>query len=65
MKQEQIQGDDRTRWESVHECPRCGHPVRLANLDLKAVTSGVVTCARCGLTGSINIQIVVLDEPTK
>jgi transcription elongation factor Elf1 len=65
MKQKQIHGDERTRWESVHECPRCGHALGLADLDLKAVTTGAVTCVRCDLTGSINIQIVVLDEPTK
>jgi uncharacterized UBP type Zn finger protein len=65
MTPEQIQGDERTRWESVHECTRCGHSVGLADLDLKAVTTGAVTCVRCDLAGSINIQIIVRDEPTK
>ena len=63
MTPEQAQRNERTKRESVHECPRCRHSVRLADLDLKAVTTGVVTCVRCDLTGSINIQIVVQDKP--
>jgi transcription elongation factor Elf1 len=62
MNPEQLPGDDRAQWQSVHECPRCRHFIRLADLDLKAVTTGVVTCMKCGLTGSINIQIVRQEE---
>lgn len=62
MKPEQLHGDDRAQWQSVHECPRCRHFIRLADLDLKAVTTGIVTCMKCGLTGSINIQIVRQEE---
>ncbi len=65
MTPEHVQENERTRWDSVHECLRCGHFVKLADLNLKAVTTGVVTCAKCNLTGSINIQIVERDEPGK
>jgi hypothetical protein len=30
-------------WESVHVCPNCGHVINLAELDLTAITTGIVT----------------------
>ena len=45
-------------WVSVHQCPGCGHAVELAAMNLRAVTSGIITCASCGRFGSIEIKIV-------
>jgi hypothetical protein len=41
-------GEDRRHWESVHVCPRCGHVINLAELDLRAITTGIVTCPSNG-----------------
>ena len=47
-----------SQWESVHKCPKCGNFMKLDDIDLKAVTTGIVTCTNCDWTGRINIQIV-------
>jgi predicted RNA-binding Zn-ribbon protein involved in translation (DUF1610 family) len=49
---------DRQSWESVHVCPNCGQVINLAELDLKAITTGIVTCPSCDWSGQIEIQIV-------
>jgi hypothetical protein len=56
-------GDAPTReygqsWESVHVCPNCGFIINLAELDLQAVTTGIVTCPSCAWSGQIEIQVV-------
>jgi len=43
--------------ESVHICPKCGYVINLAEIDLKAITTGIVECPRCEWTGPIEIQI--------
>jgi transcription elongation factor Elf1 len=63
MESEPQPDDGPKRWDSVHKCPRCGQAFRLANLDLKAVTTGMVACLTCDWTGSINIQIVPRSGP--
>jgi len=45
-------------WESVHVCPNCGHIINLSELDMKAITTGIVTCPNCDWSGQIEIQIV-------
>jgi transcription elongation factor Elf1 len=45
-------------WESVHVCTRCGHVINLAELDLRAITTGIVTCPSCDWSGQIEIQVV-------
>ena len=45
-------------WESVHVCPNCGHVINLAELDLKAITTGIVACPNCDWSGQIEIQVV-------
>jgi hypothetical protein len=45
-------------WESVHVCPNCGNVVNLAELDLRAITTGMVTCSGCKWSGQIEIQVV-------
>jgi predicted RNA-binding Zn-ribbon protein involved in translation (DUF1610 family) len=45
-------------WESVHVCPNCGSVIHLAELDLIAMTTGIVTCPSCDWSGQIEIQII-------
>ena len=45
-------------WESVHVCPNCKHVINLAEIDLRAITTGIVSCPRCEWAGKIEIQIV-------
>jgi transcription elongation factor Elf1 len=45
-------------WESGHVCPNCGHIINLAELDMKAITTGIVTCPSCDWSGQIEIQVV-------
>jgi hypothetical protein len=35
-------GEGRQQWESVHVCPRYGHVINLEELDLRAITTGIV-----------------------
>jgi hypothetical protein len=48
----------RPNWESVHVCPGCGHVINLADLDMRAIITGIVTCPGCDWSGQIEIQIV-------
>ncbi len=45
-------------WESVHVCSNCRHVINLAELDLRAITTGIVICPKCDWSGQIEIQIV-------
>jgi predicted RNA-binding Zn-ribbon protein involved in translation (DUF1610 family) len=45
-------------WESAHVCPNCGHVINLAELDLRAITTGIGNCPSCEWSGQIEIQIV-------
>jgi transcription elongation factor Elf1 len=45
-------------WESVHVCAGCGHSINLAELDLRAVTTGIVNCPSCDWSGQIEIQVI-------
>jgi transcription elongation factor Elf1 len=49
---------DGQSWESVHVCPNCGHIVNLAELDLRAITTGIISCQSCDWSGQIEIQII-------
>src|SRR5260370_30219276 len=49
---------ERKRWESVHICPNCGHVINLAEIDLKAVTTGIASCPFCKLVSRIEIQFI-------
>jgi predicted RNA-binding Zn-ribbon protein involved in translation (DUF1610 family) len=44
-------------WESVHICPKCGHVINLADIDLKAIATEIVECPRCEWIGPIEIEI--------
>jgi hypothetical protein len=39
-------------------CPVCGLVINLAELDLRAITTGIVTCPSCDWSGQIEIQVV-------
>jgi len=45
-------------WESVHVCPNCGQVINLSELDMRAITTGIVTCPSCDWSGQIEIQVV-------
>jgi hypothetical protein len=45
-------------WQSAHVCPNCGNVIDLSELDLVAVTTGIVSCTRCDWGGRIEIQVV-------
>jgi len=45
-------------WESVHVCPNCEFEINLADIDLRAITTGIVSCPQCAWAGRIEIQIV-------
>jgi hypothetical protein len=45
-------------WESVHVCPSCSHTINLAEIDLRAITTGIVSCPHCEWSGAIAIKIV-------
>ena len=49
---------DGLSWESVHVCPSCGRVINLAELDLRAITTGIVACPSCDWSGQIEIQII-------
>jgi transcription elongation factor Elf1 len=50
--------EDGQSWESVHVCPNCGQVINLSELDMKAITTGIVTCPSCDWSGQIEIQVV-------
>ena len=50
--------EDGPSWESVHVCANCGHVINLAELDLRAITIGIVSCPSCNWSGQIEIQVV-------
>lgn len=64
MNPEQKDASVRNNWESVHVCPKCGHILNLALVDLKAITTGIVDCPKCDWSGPIEIQIVDTAEQT-
>src|SRR5258708_7123393 len=43
MSADSAHKEDGQSWESVHVCPNCGHAINLAELDLRAITTGIVT----------------------
>lgn len=51
-------------WDSVHMCPKCGGTIKVSEIDLKAIATGVIECGPCGWAGPINVQIVEATEGT-
>ena len=39
----------RPELEHTHQCRKCGFVVRGADIDLKAISTGIITCPRCEL----------------
>ncbi len=52
---------ENAQWESVHICPRCGHALNLAEIDLKTITTGIVECPKCHWEGPIEIKVSDLN----
>ena len=52
------QRDNNQQWRSATVCPKCRYVLDLEEIDLKAITTGMATCPRCGWSGYIDIQIV-------
>jgi ribosomal protein L37AE/L43A len=46
------------RWESSHVCPKCDSAINLAEIDLLAISTGIVSCPLCGWSCRIEIKIV-------
>jgi ribosomal protein L37AE/L43A len=57
--------DGDKQWESVHLCPKCGHPLDLEEMDLEAVTTGIATCPKCDWASPINLKIVQIVQEDK
>ena len=57
--------DEFRTWQSAHVCPNCRYVIGLSELDLMAVTTGIVSCPICNWAGKIDIQVVDsdLDRP--
>lgn len=49
------------RWESVHICPHCAHALNLEEIDLRAITTGIVECPKCFWQGPIQIGVIDLN----
>jgi len=45
-------------WESVHVCANCEQIINISEIDLRAITTGIVNCPTCDWSGQIEIQIV-------
>jgi ribosomal protein L37AE/L43A len=57
MSDERQKASAKVHWESVHVCPTCEHVINLAEIDLKAITTGIVACPNCDWSGPIEITI--------
>ena len=58
MSEGSARKEDGQLWESVHVCSKCGHVINLAELDLRAITTGIVSCPSCDWSGQIEIQVI-------
>lgn len=58
MTMKPANNNDEHSWESVHVCPRCCKVINLCELDMRAITTGIVICPSCEWSGQIEIQIV-------
>jgi ssDNA-binding Zn-finger/Zn-ribbon topoisomerase 1 len=55
--------EDGNTWESVHVCPNCEWVINLADIDLRTITTGIVSCPRCEWAGKVEIRIVGSSGP--
>ena len=53
------------QWESVNQCPKCGHPVNLGEIDLRAISTGMIVCPNCEWSGPVHIEIVERKSPVE
>ncbi len=45
-----------------HVCIHCGSAFRREEFEGRAVTSGILPCAKCGVKGPLNIEIRETDK---
>lgn len=50
------------RWEHTHQCRKCGHVIRIDDIDPKVITTGVVTCPKCEMSGPVNVKILQIKR---
>jgi hypothetical protein len=53
------------QWESVHECLKCGHVVKLGEIDLRVISTGMIACPNCEWSGPVRIEIVERKSPAE
>ncbi len=46
-----------------HQCPHCRYTIPLQDMDLKAITTGIIRCPSCRRSGQIEIKIVERTSP--
>jgi hypothetical protein len=52
----------RNRLEHAHRCCACEYIVWSDEIDMIAIATGVITCPKCGTSGSINLQILKYND---
>jgi ssDNA-binding Zn-finger/Zn-ribbon topoisomerase 1 len=62
MKSHTPEPSEKSEWKSVHKCPKCGHELSLAKLNLYETTTGIVTCPKCKWSGQVDLRIVPRTE---
>lgn len=50
------------RWEHTHQCRKCGHVVRIDDIDRRMIAMGVITCPKCESAGPINVAIIQMKS---
>jgi hypothetical protein len=53
------------KWESAHRCPQCGYVLNLEEIDLRAITTGIITGPKCDWSGQVSIEIVEGENPAE
>jgi predicted RNA-binding Zn-ribbon protein involved in translation (DUF1610 family) len=53
------------QWESVHQCPKCGHTVKLGEIDLRVIATGMIACPNCEWSGPVRIEVVERENPAE
>lgn len=56
---------EKKHWESVHICPKCEHVINLAEIDLKTITTGIVSCPHCDWSGPVEIRVTDGEAPSE
>ena len=49
------------QWESVHRCRGCGHLTNLEEIDLRGISTGIISCPKCNKSDIVRIEIVEVE----